>query len=98
MVQVRSDTVPFSFVPLLVHEVGDHRPPRLVCSIAGRLGLPVPDEDERQAYGPSRQLLVKRVAVPALGCFHATILAYSGNGVEVLLVWWRNTIHCPSGE
>ena len=82
MVQVRSDTVPFSFVPLLVHEVGDHRPPRLVCHITCRLELPVPDKDERQAHRPSRQLLVKRVAVPALRCFHATILAYSGQGVE----------------
>ena len=82
MVQVRRDPVPFRFVPLPVHEAAGRRPPRLVCPLTGRLDLPVPGEDQRQAHGPSRQLLVNRVAVPALRRFHATIVAYSGQRVE----------------
>src|SRR6516225_2758982 len=41
LLQVRDNKVPFSFVPVLVHEVRDARPPRL--SVA----FPVPDEGDR---------------------------------------------------
>jgi hypothetical protein len=71
LLEVRGNKVPFSFVPVLVHEVRDAGPPRI------GVAFPVADEGERRACRRSWQLVIERVGVSTVLGLHTAIFADS---------------------